>query len=110
MLGQKGVGKASVVKAGLTAAALGATAYSRILGQRVMKAGDVPVAGGTTPTTGTPPEVAAAQKQLDALQWVIPGLTGSVLAMNSLMGEQQRPTEVAKGLVKNVAKKLSPTG
>jgi hypothetical protein len=113
LLGQKGVGKASFAKTALTAAALGATAYSRVLGQKVMNAGDVPVAGGTDPLATTPPEVAAAQKQLDALQWAIPGLTGSVLAMNSLMGEQQRPTEVAKGIAQRAAKsakKLVPTG
>lgn len=100
---QKGVASASAVKAGLTAAALGATAYSRVLGQKVMSAGDVPVAGGTDPLPSTPPEVAKAQKQLKALQWVIPGLTGGLLVMNSLQGEQQRPTEVVKGTAQRIA-------
>ena len=100
--GQQGVGKASVVKAGLMAAALGATAYSRMLGQKVMNAGDVPVEGGATPAEETPEEVAKAQQPLRVLQWGVPALTGSVLAMNALMGEQQRPTEVAKGLVERL--------
>jgi hypothetical protein len=95
---QKGVASAALVKAGLTAAALGATAYSRVLGQKVMNAGDVPVAGGTTPLPTTPEDVAKAQQQLKALQWVIPALTGSMLGMNSLMGEQQRPKNVTKGV------------
>jgi hypothetical protein len=94
---QKGVLGNTGVKMALTAGALGATAYSRVLGQKMMNAGDVPVAGGTEPTTGTPPEVAKAQKQLKALQWAIPGLTGAVLASSSLHEEQQRPSQVLKG-------------
>jgi hypothetical protein len=101
---QKGVGGASLLKAGLTAAALGATAYSRVLGQKVMDAGDVPVAGGTEPLPSTPDDVAKAQQQLKALQWVIPALTGSMLGMNSLMGEQQRPKNVARGVMRRYAR------
>ena len=100
MVAQKGVTATSAVKAGLTAAALGATAYSRILGERVMRAGDVPVAGGTDPLPSTPPDVAKAQQQLKALQWLVPALTGSLLSMNALMGEQQRPKHVVRGLAR----------
>ena len=94
---QKGVLANTNVKLALTAGALGATAYSRLLGQKVMNAGDVPVAGGTESLPSTPPEVAKAQKQLKALQWAIPGLTGAMLASSALHEEQQRPTEVLKG-------------
>jgi hypothetical protein len=97
---QEGVLANTNVKLALTAGALGATAYSRVLGQKVMNAGDVPVAGGTDPLATTPPEVAKAQKQLAALQWAIPCLTGSILASSALHEEQQRPTEVAKGVLK----------
>lgn len=96
---QKGVLGNTNLKLALTAGALGATAYSRLLGQKVMNAGDVPVAGGTESLPSTPPEVAKAQKQLKALQWAIPGLTGAVLASSSLHEEQQRPTEVLKGTI-----------
>jgi hypothetical protein len=105
LTGQQGVGSASVVKGALLGAALGATAYSRLLGEKVMQAGDVPVEGATKPTTETPEDVAKAQRQLQFLQWGIPALTGGALAMNAVMGEQQRPTEVAKGL----AKRLTPS-
>jgi hypothetical protein len=97
---QKGVGKAGFAKAVLTAGALGLTAYSRALGQKVMDAGDVPVEGGTTPAPSTPAEVAKAQDQLATLQWAIPAVTGAMLGVNSLMGEQQRPQQVASGLGK----------
>jgi hypothetical protein len=43
-----------------------------------------------------PQEVARAQRQLTALQWVIPVLTGAVLVVNARMGEQQRPAQVSR--------------
>ncbi len=94
---QKGVKANTLAKLALTGGAVAATAYSRVLGQKVMEAGDVPAAGGVTPNGSTPPEVASAQKQLKALQWAIPGLTGAVLASSSLHEEQQRPSQVLKG-------------
>ena len=97
---QKGVLANTNLKLALTAGALGATAYARVLGQKMMKAGDVPVAGGTDATATTPPEVAKAQKQLAALQWAIPGLTGAMLASSSLHEEQQRPSQVTGGVIK----------
>ncbi len=96
---QQGVLANTNTKLVLTGAALAATAYARVLGQKVMSAGDVPVAGGTDSLPSTPPEVAKAQKQLTALQWAIPALTGGILASSALHEEQQRPTEVLKGAV-----------
>jgi hypothetical protein len=102
--GQKGVAGMSALKTLLTAAALGATAYSRILGQRVSAAGAVASKSGTKPskrTKATKADVAAAQEQLDRLQWVIPALTGALVAISSYAGEQQRPSEVARGLAES---------
>jgi hypothetical protein len=99
LAGQQGVAATSTVKTALTVAALGATAYARVLGKRLERAGEVPVEGGTTPNPTTPEDVAGAQRQLTALQWVIPALTGALLVVNARMGEQQRPTQVTKGLV-----------
>jgi enoyl-CoA hydratase/carnithine racemase len=107
---QKGVLGNTKVKLALTAGALGATAYSRLLGQKVMNAGDVPVAGGTDSLPSTPPEVAKAQKQLKALQWAIPGLTGAVLASSSLHEEQQRPSEVLKGTLQALPSRAAAIG
>jgi hypothetical protein len=99
---QKGVLANTNAKLALTGAALGATAYSRVLGQKVMNAGDVPVAGGTAPTASTPPEVAKAQKQLKALQWAIPALTGAIFVSSDLHEEQQRPAQVVKGTLQGL--------
>jgi hypothetical protein len=99
---QEGVGAATRVKTALTLAALGTTAYARLLGKRLERAGDTPVEGGTTPAATTPDQVARSQRRLTALQWVIPALTGAVLVVNARMGEQQRPAQVALGMVRRL--------
>ena len=106
LVAQEGVLGATILKTVLTAAALAATGYSRLLGEKVMQAGDVPVEGGTEPAPETPQDVAAAQRQLKVLQWVIPALTGAVVVVNDVMGEQQRPSEATKGILR----RLAPTG
>ena len=99
---QSGVASATAVKGALTVAALGATAYSRVLGRRMEQAGDVPVESGAVPSADTPPDIAQAQRQLRVLQWAIPALTGGALVLNALMGEQQRAKEVAGGIAKRL--------
>lgn len=102
LAGQRGVAKAALAKTALTAAAMGATAYSRVLGQRVIDAGTPEVQGATEPSAGTPPEVADAQRKLKVMQWTIPALTGATLVLDTKMSEQQRPAEVAKGMVRRL--------
>ena len=99
---QQGAATATTVKAILTLGALGITAYSRALGQKVMNAGDVPVDDGTQPTALTPPDVEDAQRRLQMLQWAIPAVTGAMLVANAVMGEQQRPNVVAAGIVRRM--------
>ncbi|CAA9380712.1 MAG: ABC-type Mn/Zn transport systems, ATPase component [uncultured Nocardioides sp.] len=96
---QRGVARTVALKTGLTVAALGATAYSRSLGQRVSQQTEVPAASGTEPAAGTPKQVANAQRQLTVLQWVIPALTGALVVVSSHAGEQQRPENVLEGLL-----------
>lgn len=100
--GQKGVAGTSLAKAGVTALGLGATAYARALGQKVIDAGDVPVQDGTTPSSATPEEVAKSQRQLKMLQWAIPAQVAALIALSAKMGEQQRPEKVAKGIAKKL--------
>ncbi len=104
--GQRGVATATIAKTALTGLALAATGYSRVLGAKLQRVGDTPVEGGTTPTSGTPEQVTKAQRQLDVLQWVIPGLTGATLVLNAQMGEQQRPTNVTTGLLQGARSRL----
>ncbi|GMA86476.1 hypothetical protein GCM10025868_17260 [Angustibacter aerolatus] len=90
----------ALVKTALTAVALGATAYSRVLGKRVSNAEDVPVSDGTTPSTSTPADVAAAQRQAKVMQWVIPAVTGALVVVSSFAGEQQRTSNVVSGVAR----------
>ncbi|GAA2121374.1 hypothetical protein [Nocardioides bigeumensis] len=99
---QRGVGRMVVAKTALTAAALGVTAYSRVLGRRVSQHTDVPAESGTTPAPATPSDVAAAQRQLALLQWAVPALTGALVVLSSFAGEQQRPSSALGGLADRV--------
>lgn len=100
---QRGVATMAAAKTVLTAAALGVTAYSRFLGRRVSEFQAVPVASGTEPSAATPHDVASAQRQLKALQWAVPALTGALIVVSAFAGEQQRPVEVKEGLLARFA-------
>jgi hypothetical protein len=102
MRSQQGVASMALLKTALTAAALGATAYSRALGKKVSQHTEVPVESGTEPTSSTPSAVADAQRQLSMLQWVVPVLTGALVVVSAYAGEQQRPSEVHKGLIAGI--------
>jgi len=102
---QANVGKVAQVKTGLTIAALGVTAYSRLVGSKVHKNDTAPAEGATEPNENTPDDVAAAQKQLGVLQWAIVGLVGGIVAVSAIAGEQQRTTNVLKGIAKGASPK-----
>ncbi|WP_270886603.1 hypothetical protein [Pedococcus sp. 5OH_020] len=95
---QRGVPSMVALKTSLTVAALGATAYSRMLGRRVSAQTDVPAQSGTEPAAATPEDVAAAQRRLRMLQWAVPALTGVLVVVSSFAGEQQRASEVRQGV------------
>jgi hypothetical protein len=111
--GQRGVASTAGAKTALTLGALGATAYARWLGQKLMDAEadaarSVPGDAGyeaqdaVTPSASTPEDVAGAQRQLRVVQWAIPALTAAVLWVNAAMGEQQRPNAVAEGILDRI--------
>jgi hypothetical protein len=101
---QSGVASMSLAKTGLTLAALGVTGYSRLLGRKVAQEPSVAAESGTEPGITTPQETAKAQKQLSALQWAVPALTGVLILISAFAGEQQRPTEVKKGLLSRIGR------
>jgi hypothetical protein len=100
--GQQGVASMALAKTALTAAALGITAYSRVLGRKVSEQTAVPAESGTEPAPSTPPEVAAAQQQLRMLQWAVPAVTGALVVISAFAGEQERASEVHKGFAKRL--------
>lgn len=99
---QRGVGANTAAKTALLGAALAVTAYARVLGKKVENAGSVPADGPTDPASDTPSDTAKAMKQEKLVQWAIPALTGGMLVLNALHGEQQRPNQVAVGTVQRV--------
>ncbi|MEV7083648.1 hypothetical protein AB0N88_34710 [Streptomyces sp. NPDC093516] len=97
VVSQQGVAASTVAKTVLTGAALAATAYSRVLGKKIE------LASSTDPEDSAkaaehPVDTDKAQRQLAVLQWAIPALTGGVVILNALHGEQQRPEEQARGM------------
>jgi len=91
---QQGAGTNALIKSVLTAAAIGTTVYSGILGAKIAsEAGSAPVEGGTVPSESTPDKVARLQQQQRVLQWVTPALTGGILVLGAQQGEQQRASE-----------------
>ncbi|MCC9689057.1 hypothetical protein [Streptomyces althioticus] len=94
---QQGVGASTAAKTVLTAAALAATAYARVLGKKVELAAstdpdDVEKAGKH------PVDLDQARRQLAAAQWAVPALTGCLVVLNALHGEQQRPAQQIPGV------------
>ncbi len=99
---QRGVGRSTAVKTGLTAAGLGVSAWSAALNRKMASAGDVPVTGATEASAQTPPDVATTLKQLKLVQWLNPLVAGAVIATASWQSEQQRATQVVPGVLKRV--------
>jgi hypothetical protein len=87
---QSGVRELAALKAALSLAALGASGYARILARGLPE--------DSAPTA----EQAEARKRLARTQWAVPGLLAGAVAVNALMGEQQRPIHVAKGVLRSL--------
>lgn len=102
--GQSGVTANTAVKSALTVAAVATTAYSGAMGVKIARAGKVQSQGGTVPAEGTPENVAGAQRQLRALQWITPALVGGIVALGAQQGEQQRPGQMLGGIRAKLAR------
>ena len=87
---QPGAGPLTVVKLVLTAAGVAATAYSGVLGAKILAHADEGGEGATEPGPGASHELAQAQQQLKVLQWTLPALTGTLVVLGAGEGEQQR--------------------
>ncbi|GGQ21602.1 hypothetical protein [Streptomyces roseolilacinus] len=93
---QRGVGASTLAKTVLTGAALAATAYSRVLGKQIeLASSDDPE--DVREAAEHPVDTDDAQRRLTLMQWIVPALTGGLLVLSALHGEQQRPEEQARG-------------
>jgi len=104
---QRGVGASTTAKLVLTAAALAVTAYSGVLGRKLQQDDGTPVRGGTEPDEETPEDVAAVQRQLTICQWAIPALTGTMIVLTAVHGEQQRPGQQLTGVLSKAVRLFS---
>jgi hypothetical protein len=108
LVGQRGVGSASMVRAAATAAALGATFLAARTGAEMAHTsqnGNTSGSGDERSGRGDDAGHRAAavpddrlERRIRTLQWAVPALTGAMVVLDAIMGEQQRPTKVAKGV------------
>ncbi|WP_228973131.1 hypothetical protein [Streptomyces sp. DH12] len=104
---QQGVAASTVAKTVLTGAALAATAYSRVLGKKIeLASSEAPE--DVEKAADHPVDTDEAQRRLTCMQWVIPALTGGLLVLNALHGEQQRPAEQAHGMWQRARSMVPP--
>ncbi|MFF9060194.1 hypothetical protein ACF09K_16140 [Streptomyces sp. NPDC014882] len=94
---QQGVAASTMAKTVVTGAALAATAYARVLGKKIE------LASSSAPediekAEKHPIDLNRARRQLAGAQWAVPALTGCLVVLNALHGEQQRPTEQIPGM------------
>ncbi|MFD6424908.1 hypothetical protein [Streptomyces sp. NPDC060198] len=102
---QQGVAASTLAKTVLTGAALAATAYSRVLGKRLeLSSSDNPA--DLSKAAGHPVDLDKARKQLALMQWTIPALTGAVVVLNALQGEQQRPLQQKLGMLQRATSQV----
>ncbi len=83
----------TTIKLALTVAAAGLTAYSGMLGRKVESESQQGGKGATEPTAHASKDLAAAQRQLQVVQWAIPAVTGVLVVLGAQQGEQQRPSQ-----------------
>ncbi|MGV9407058.1 hypothetical protein [Streptomyces sp. NPDC003667] len=94
---QKGVAASTTAKTVITAAALAATAYARVLGKKIELASSCDPQD-TAQSARHPVDTDKARRHLACAQWAVPALTGSLVILNALHGEQQRPSEQLRGM------------
>ncbi|MFD7137893.1 hypothetical protein [Streptomyces sp. NPDC059894] len=94
---QKGVAASTTAKTVVTAAALAATAYARVLGKKIELASSSDPED-TEKAAKHPIDIDKARRQLACAQWAVPALTGCLVVLNALHGEQQRPVEQIPGI------------
>ncbi|MFC5138120.1 hypothetical protein ACFPK1_07745 [Actinomycetospora rhizophila] len=140
---QKGHAGTVNAKLALTAAAIAASAYTRLVGKKVEdavvhQAGGVsssttsPVPSGTAKQGGDsslgesvreadkrvgqtvsaaaeqlPVDAARANRQLHALQYAVPALTGALVVLSAQASEQQRPGDQLRGFARRAGEVVS---
>ncbi len=106
VMNQKGVGASTVAKTAVTAAALGATAYSRMLGRRAEEAATSPEPLDSASSANSPETLEDTSRKLRIAQWAVPALTGALVVLNALHGEQQKATQQKLGFMRAMGSRM----
>lgn len=107
---QQGYARVGTLKAALTVAGAGATAFAAYSGSRISKLAeqarargeDIQVKDATLPVAATPPEVAKWQRRQRVTQFAVPALAGSVIACNAWLVQSYRAGATTKGVLRRV--------
>jgi hypothetical protein len=92
--GQRGVASASIVRTGLMGAAIVLTALAARSGAKAVE----DTQNGDVDAVSSAPD----ERRLRVLQWSVPALTGALVIVDALMGEQQRPNQVVRGTIERL--------
>ncbi|WP_433544417.1 hypothetical protein ACQPZG_04360 (plasmid) [Streptomyces sp. CA-294286] len=103
---QQGVATSTLAKTVLTGTALAATAYARVLGKKIETASSQDPKDAKK-ADRHPVDTGQAERHLAYAQWAVPALTGALLVLNALHGEQQRPAQQLHGMWQR-ARTLAP--
>jgi hypothetical protein len=112
LLAQPEARRSAAVKTGITLAAIGASAYSGVLGRVQSKHQDEGGNSPTEPLATASPELSSAQRQQKVVQWISPLLTAVLIVLAAQQGEQQRRTSpvVAVPLLERATRTLPGFG
>lgn len=102
LAGQPGSRALTVAKTALTGVAVGLSAYNKKLGQQAGERREEGPTGVTEPDSDSSRELAETQRRLRLTQWALPAVTGTLVVLGALHGEQQRP----QSLVRNQLRRL----
>jgi hypothetical protein len=91
LVAQRGVATTSVLRTVLTGAAVVATAGAAATGQQLQERLQRRTAGRE--------ELYRLESRTRRWQWAVPALTGALVVLDAVMGEQQRPQEVKRGVL-----------
>ncbi|MGR7026913.1 hypothetical protein [Geodermatophilus sp. URMC 62] len=103
---QKGYASVGTLKAALTVAGAGATAYAAYSGAQIGKLaeqaardGSLEVKDATLPSAGTPAEIKKWQARQRVTQGAVPALAGAVIVCNAWLVQSYRLGSTVKGLL-----------
>lgn len=95
---QGGATATTLVKTGLTVAAVASDVWARRLGAELSHATDDRPGGTAQPRPESDERTDTTRARLRLAQWATVALTGAVIASGARMGEQQRPRSLVRGL------------